>query len=90
MSKYKRSESFRVMTLREVAKDIGRSEAQTKRLMTDLNFIGVNARRKEGNVIVYSAKAVEVIKGLMRQPHRDVSSPNDWLDDYVNKGEADG
>lgn len=81
-SKYPSAESFRWLSLPQIAKEIDRTPAQTRKLLDKVSFIGLYPRRI-GGVKKYPASAVEVLKAMLTIPHRPVPTKDgDWLSTY--------
>ena len=79
------------MSLAQIAREIDRTPHQTHKLLLKLGFIGIKTRPGTGaRTIDYSASSLEVIKGVLAQPHRHISDkPDDWLTLYTG-GKQDG
>ena len=78
-SKYPTAESFRWLSVPQIAKEIDRTPAQTRKLLSKVSFVGLHPRRI-GGVKKYPASAVEVLKAMLSLPHRRVpSNDGDWL-----------
>lgn len=78
-SKYPTAESYRWLSVPQIAKEIDRSPAQTRKLLAKVSFLGLHPRRI-GRVEKYPAGAVEVLKATLSIPHRRIPSKDgDWL-----------
>ena len=78
-SKYPTAESFRWLSVPQIAKEIDRTPKQTRKLLDKASFVGLHPRRI-GGVLKYPASAVEVLKAMLSVPHRPVpTSDGDWL-----------
>ncbi len=87
--RYPPTESFRRKTLPTIAREIGRTPAQTQKLLHKAGFLGLHPTRLIGTKmpLTYPSSAVEVLKAMIDVPHRDVPDPeSDWLSAY--EGEA--
>ncbi|HWO52049.1 MAG TPA: hypothetical protein VNN23_10665 [Ornithinibacter sp.] len=79
---YPTAASFRWLTVSQIAKEIDRSEHQTRKLLNKVSFIGLHPRRFKG-VRKYPASSVEVLKAMLSIPHRPVPTKDgDWLSTY--------
>lgn len=86
-ARYATSDEFRWVSVAEIAREIGRTHRQTKKLLDSLEPYGIKPRiRANRNLpMQYDAKAIDVVKALIGVPHRPVGTS--WLDDYL--GETD-
>lgn len=80
--KYPTAESFRWLSVPQIAKEIDRSPAQTRKLLTKVSYVGLRPRLIKGTR-KYPASAVEVLKAMLTIPHRPVpTDKGDWLSTY--------
>lgn len=80
--KYPTAESFRWLSVPQIAKEIDRTEAQTRKLIRKVDYLGLRPRRF-GGTTKYPASAVEVLKATLSIPHRPVpTQQGDWLSTY--------
>ncbi len=87
--RYPSTESFRRKTLHTIAREIGRTPAQTQKLLHKAGFLGLHPVRMIGTKtpLTYPSASVEVLKAMIDVPARDVPDPeSDWLSRY--EGEA--
>jgi len=84
-SRHATSDSYRRMSLAEIAREIDRTPWQTKKLLDSLLPYGIRPRiRSNRNLpITWDAAAVDVVKALIGVPHRPVGTS--WLDDYLGE-----
>lgn len=85
--RYVAAEEFRWLTRAEMARELGMSELDVGK------FLGRNqwwlrmggTRVTDAGFTLYSAEVVEVIKGLLGQPHRHIKEPgeSDWLEQWI-------
>lgn len=81
-SKYPTAESFRWLSVPQIAKEIDRTVPQTRKLLAKVSFLGLHPRTIRG-VRKYPAGAVEVLKATLAIPHRPVPTERgDWLSTY--------
>ena len=84
--RYATSKDFERKCVAEIAREIGRTPHQTRKLLDSLLPYGVMPRiRSNRNLpITYDAKAVDMVKALIAVPHRPVGSTS-WLDAYLGE-----
>lgn len=82
---YVPSEKYERVTLAQIAREIGRTRKQTAKLLDRLAFVGTIPEKGPDGVITYPAEAVNAVKGLLGQPHRDPDHHNDWLSQYLKE-----
>jgi hypothetical protein len=82
---------FTLVTLTQLAAELGRTKASTRKLLSRLSWVGIRARRdSRGHVTLYEVDDLEALKALLGQPnHAPHPSQTDWLDDYL-QGEHHG
>ena len=81
--RYRPPDEHRYVSLAQIAKEIGRTEHQTAKLLTKVGFIGLKPQKGlPGRTYSYPASALEVLKALLGIPHRHIG-PDDWLSNYL-------
>ena len=87
----KKPEDFERVGLTQLAREIGRTTHQTKKLMNKLGFVGLdrNIRTSKYSEITYSREAVETVKEMLGLPSRQIPGEGNWLDDYL-QGDTHG
>ena len=76
-------EHQRLLTVSEIAAEIGRSPARTRKLLAKHHYLRLRPRRLHG-AVVYEAQAVERLKAMLDQPHREVcAAGTDWLTSHL-------
>jgi len=76
------------MTLPQIAAEVGRSEADTRRLLARAARIGLVVHgRRFGKCAPtrYPASSIEVVKAMAGVPFRPVPEGSDWLTPYERK-----
>lgn len=83
-SRYAAPSRFTCVTLVQISAEIGRTQHQTVKLLHKLDFMPLQQRWYGTSTRpVYDARAIEAVKGLLRQPHRKLgTSTDDWLAKY--------
>lgn len=79
-------ETFRLVSLAEIAREIDRSPKETRRLLHQLRGFGVFPRlrhKKQGRPVLYNARVIEQVKALVDVPHRHIGHGPGWLDAYL-------
>ena len=73
------------MTLAQLAREIDRSPAKTKRLVDRAVRLGLLRPRirQKGAEHQYDVVAIEVLKAMIGVPHRPPPTREDWLTDYL-------
>jgi hypothetical protein len=75
---------FTLVSLAQLAGELGRTVPQTKKLLDKLGFVGIKPRRgSPGRTIAYEIDDLEALKALTGQPHSTHSGQTDWLSDYL-------
>lgn len=80
-------EVYRRVGLQEIAREIDRTPTQTRKLLDSLGYIGARPRigRKPYEEITYDASVIEVVKALVRVPHRQLPGTVSWLDTWLGE-----
>lgn len=82
-------EDHRWLTLTELAAEIGRSPGRTRKLLAKAGLLVGMLTKKKGNVTLYDASTVEVLKAVIGVPHRPVVPPgDDWLTQWIGEHDA--
>lgn len=84
--RYRHPEEFRRVNLSQIAREVGRTRTQTRKLLervapyVDLHPHIRNRKRED---ITYDAAAVEIVKAMIGLPHRTIPGANDWLTRFM-------
>jgi hypothetical protein len=85
--KYSPAEDHLWVSISQFAKEIDRTPRQAEKVLTRLGFVVVKTRKgSRTRSVVYDSHALEVLKGLLSVPHREIEHDNDWLAQFI-KGE---
>lgn len=82
---YRSAESMRWMTIPQIAAEIDRTVAQTKKLLDKAWYLGLIPLQPTGRKGPrrYPASHVEVLKAMLETPHREIPTAQpDWLSHY--------
>ena len=85
--RYRPADQVRWLTAPELGRELGRTAHATRRLLMRNAWLRINTRRDSRGRLVYESTGVEVLKGVLGLPHREVVEPGtDWLTKWI--GEA--
>jgi transposase-like protein len=89
--RYRRPESFQRVNISQLAREIDRTQSQTRKLVRRAQRLGLLTPRIRSDRrldLTFDAIEVETIKAMIGVPHRPAPQQQDWLSDYLGEPNA--
>lgn len=89
--RYRRVQAFERLNLSQLAREIDRTPAETRKVVTRARRLGLlrpRVRARKGEDLTFDAIEVETIKAMIGVPHRPAPQERDWLSDYLGETNA--